>query len=280
MKNNSGVALIVVLWILVILEVVIGGLVYIARLQARISNYRYRECQARAISRSGIERVIGTIYEIQGQKNIDESFPEIYPRSLSGEIGDGQYAIRLVNEESKINLNTASKAVLEKVFVASDLTNSAIVLDLVCQYHANGWKLKTIRELLLHENISEEMVAKIGAIATVNSNGKININTVSAELLKDLPGMTAKEAEKIINYRIGLDHLSGTIDDQYIDEKILSQLIDGAIINQNKELFCYQAETFQAVCTACYDRIYRKITAYLYYDAINRAVKIIYWQED
>lgn len=280
MKNTKGVALIVVLWILVILEVVIGGLVYVARLQARISNYRYLECQARAISRSGIERVIGTIYETKEERTKDENYPEIYPRSLTGEIGGGQYDVRLTNEESKINLNTASKEVLGKYLESANLTNSTTLIDVIFRLRTNGQKMKTIRELLLDESISEETVARLKIIATVNSNGRINVNTAPADLLKALPGMTAKQAEDIINYRAGLDHISGTIDDQYISEKILLKLIDGSVVNKNKELFCYQAENFQTVCTAFYDRVYKKITAYLNFDPVSHAVKITYWQED
>lgn len=269
-----------VLWILVILEVVIGGLVYVARLQSRISNYRYRECQTLAISRSGIERAIGSIYEEKDRQHKDETFPETYPRSLNGEINSGEYAVRLTNEEGKVNLNSASREILEKVFANFGLTNSEDVLHFVFQARQAGRKIETVKELLLSEDINEEMVARIGAITSLHSNGKINVNTAPLELLKSLPGMSEKQVQDIIAYRLGPDLTVGTIDDQYISEKVLSQIIDGSVLNQIKGLLCYQAENFQAVCTASYDRTYNRVTAYLSFDPTSNGIKIKFWQED
>ncbi|MDD5491255.1 MAG: type II secretion system protein GspK [bacterium] len=280
MKNTRGIALIVVLWIMVILEVVIGGVVYVARLQARISNYRYRECQTRAISRSGIERMIGSIYEEKERHLKDETFPETYLRSFKGEIGGGEYEVRLTNEEGKVNLNSASKNLLEKVFASFGFANSDAVLRFVFQFRQAGRKLETMRELLLSGDITEEIVAKVETIASIRSNGKINVNTAPLELLKALPGMTEKQAQSIIEYRLGQDRMYGTSDDQYINEQTITQIIDGSVLNQIKDLLCYQAENFQAVCTASYGQTYNKVTAYLFFDPDSKGIEIKYWQED
>lgn len=265
---------------MVILEVVIGGLVYVARLQARISNYRYRECQARAISRSGIERMIGSIYEERERHLKDETFPETYLRFFNGEIGGGKYEVRLTNEEGKVNLNSASKDLLEKVFAGFGFTNSDVILRFVLQFRQAGRKLETTRELLLSGDITEEMLAKVETIASVHSNGKINVNTAPMELLQALPGMTEKQARNIIEYRLGQDRLYGTPDDQYISEQTITQIINGSVLNQIKNLLCYQAENFQAVCTASYGQAYNKVTAYLSFDPEVNGVEIKYWQED
>lgn len=269
-----------VLWILVILEVVIGGLVYVVRLQARISNYRYRECQTLAISRSGIERAIGSIYEEKDRHHKEETFPETYPRSLNGEIGGGEYAVLLTNEEGKVNLNSASREILEKVFANFGLANSEAILRFVFQSRQAGWKLETMKELLLSGDINEEIVAQVEVIASIHSNGKINVNTAPLELLKALPGMPEKQAQDILAYRLGPDRTTGTADDQYINEQALSQIIDGSALNRTKGLLCYQAENFQAVCTASYGRVYNRVTAYLSFDPTKNGIEIKFWQED
>lgn len=268
-----------VLWILVILEVVIGGLVYVARLQSRISNYRYRECQIRAISRSGIARAIGSIYEEKDHHLKNETFPETYPRSLNGEIGGGEYAVCLTNEEGKVNINSASREILEKVFANFGLTDNEAILRFVFQSRQAGRKLETMEELLLSGDINKEMVARVGAIASIHSNGKINVNTAPLELLKALPGLPEKQAQDIIAYRLGPDRTAGTPDDRYISEQTLSRIIDGSVLNQVEKLLCYRAENFQAVCTASYNRAYNRVAVYLSFDPVKNGIEIKFWQE-
>ncbi len=148
----------------------------------------------------------------------------------------------LLDEESKINVNHVSYAVLKRLFKdiagldsqkANDLANSLIdwrdknselngqdtqlterasYLNAGYSYSPKNMELNSIEEVLLIKGMPAPVFFKIADYITVYGNGEVNINTAPAPVLECL-GFTQQAAEKIVSYRAGHDMKEGTIDD-------------------------------------------------------------------
>ena len=79
-------------------------------------------------------------------------------------------------------------------------------------YEAKDGDFEVIEELLLVHKMNQEIFDKIKPFVTVYGNGKININTVSKEVLLAF-GVVDYVAENILLFRKGGDLIAGTGDD-------------------------------------------------------------------
>jgi len=151
----------------------------------------------------------------------------------------------LVDEERKINLNTAEMQVLRRLsrvvlgfnetqaqeFAASIVdwrdpdSELSIPLgsaedtyyeDLKYPYAAKDADFEVLDELLLVKGIDKDIFQKIKDYLTVYGSGKININTASKEVLLAL-GLDEAIVRKILLSRAGQDGAEGTGDDNIFD---------------------------------------------------------------
>lgn len=136
----------------------------------------------------------------------------------------------LTDETSRINLNTASKEILERLIGYRDVT--AAVLDwrdpdnqispggaenefyqsLPFPYPCRNGPFKSVAELLLIKGMTPELYREIKNKLTVEGPGTVNINTASMDVLSALGGSSALVG-KILNTRKGPDGVEGTADD-------------------------------------------------------------------
>ena len=127
------------------------------------------------------------------------------------EFGQVQCIYYAVDEDSKININTASTDVLSRLpgldmDLATAITGSQL----------RPFKLK--EELLLIEDITPEIYDKLKDFVTVNSQGQVNINTAAPEVLTAL-GFDDDLIEAIREFRSsGKDQIEGTQDDGIFDD--------------------------------------------------------------
>jgi type II secretory pathway component PulK len=149
----------------------------------------------------------------------------------------------LIDEERKININYASLEILEnllsdigrirrkKAFVlanriidwrdSDDLKNiSDSGLSERVDYLKKGYAYTPknsffiiCEELMLVDGIGPELFSKIKNYFTVYTDGKINVNTASKEVLLSL-NLKSSLVDKIISYRVGPDLVSGNSDDK------------------------------------------------------------------
>ncbi len=156
----------------------------------------------------------------------------------------------VVDEERKININFASKEMIERLFSSLGIFDPVIVSQVVSslidwrdgddilnndernlservdysnsgyEYHPSNVELKNLEELLLIKGLSKDVFLKIRDHITVFSNGKVNINTASKTTLFSL-GLSDTLVYKIANFRSGPDMTEGTFDDN-----IFSSLVD------------------------------------------------------
>ena len=96
-------------------------------------------------------------------------------------------------------------------------------------------------------------------IFTVYGNGKININTVSKEILSALPGIAQETADTLSVYCAGPDGQPGTDDDQYpTGEKDLTNLenLPELQIEILQQYCCFNSEYFRIFSFARLDNIF------------------------
>ncbi|MGA3083492.1 MAG: helix-hairpin-helix domain-containing protein [Thermodesulfobacteriota bacterium] len=239
--NQRGIALLTVLWVLTVLMVIVFSFSYMARTET-LSTLSFKEgMEKRFLAEAGVERgVYELFYRQKMQPSIIKDLVEggemwkIDGRPYSGQLGDGNYVVKITDESGKININSAPEVVLRKLIeilgiegididtVADSIMDwrekgdlrrlngakSDYYLSLPNPYKAKNADFDTLEELLLVKGVTRELLygdgGKRGLIEFLTVQGKtnqINVNAAPKEVLMAFPGMTADMAEEIISYR-------------------------------------------------------------------------------
>jgi type II secretory pathway component PulK len=228
------------------------------------------------------------------------------------QLGQGSYSVRIVDEERKININSASHQVLERLFritggIDADLAHIAAnsVIDwrdadanpleggaedgyyksLEDPYRPKNGRFEVLEELLLVRGVTDEMFSRIKDAVTIYGDGRVNINTATRDSLLAL-GMSEEFVYKLIAYRKGPDGLEGTKDDNVFKNPatIAKELVFGAGLNIEESDRIFEMTTKNMLSVSSLDftidaegRIGRrteKITC-----VTDRGKNIEYWRE-
>ncbi|MBL7085415.1 MAG: general secretion pathway protein GspK [Candidatus Omnitrophica bacterium] len=158
------------------------------------------------------------------------------------ELGNGVYSIGMVDEDRKVNINTASQDILEKLFriagelevddahiIASSIIDwrdtdsnaleggaeDSFYKQLEISYECKDGNFQVLEELLLVRRMTNDIFLKVKDFITVYGDRKVNINTAPRLVLRAL-GMSEVLVDKIIFYRRGDDGIEGTQDDNVL----------------------------------------------------------------
>jgi DNA uptake protein ComE-like DNA-binding protein len=173
------------------------------------------------------------------------------------EFGSGDYVLkyRLIDEESKINLNNSS---LEALSSLPGLNQE--LADKILKSKLRPFERK--EDLLFVEGITSEVFDKVKDFITVYGFGKININTAPREVLLAL-GLNEPAITAIEQFRRGRDGKELTDDDGIFEDrdsiienlrqsgmiyaadqiKVLS-LVTGQILDVLSQNFCLEARVY------------------------------------
>jgi len=132
------------------------------------------------------------------------------------ELGRGKFIYTFIDEESRININSASPEIIASLPGLTLELAKAITESTLKPFHAK-------EEILLAEGINEEIFNNCKDFITVYSNGKVNINTAPIETLRAL-GLSEDTISTMNNFRIGKDNQELTEDDGVF--KDTSEIID------------------------------------------------------
>lgn len=275
--DGKGIALITVLWIMVILEMVAASLIYITRLQVRLSAYRLQELQTLALANAGVERGAAEIYARKQLESEIKTTPEKYPFTDRGVLGGGEYSYTVENEEGKINLNTGSR---EQFLALARLTGAAggsQLADYILAQRKEGKKFISLEELdgqpfwtAANRDLLEKRL-------TVFSTGKLNVNGLDPELI--FPQLGRETWDKIRAYHDGGDMLPGTADDLFIDEVKLAQLMGEGTFKLLQDSVCYRGQSFLIRAKAVLDRKVTMIKRWVRFDETQGRLIDLCWQE-
>lgn len=237
--SQSGVALLMVLWVLTLLMVIVLSFSFTARTETQ-STLAFKEgIEKRFLAEAGIERgIIELFYRKQNRtvpgSEVWKTDGTIYKDSL----GSGYFSVSIRDESGKVDINMVSEVLLKNILINSGVSveeadsivdaimdwkdkddlhrlhgaESDYYMSLPASYKAKNADFDTLEELLLVKGITGEILygsaEKKGIIdlITVNSrSNKININAAPREVLAAIPGMSPELADAVITYRESME---------------------------------------------------------------------------
>jgi general secretion pathway protein K len=223
MKKQSGVALILVLWVLVLLTVIAASFALSARTEGVQARMVFDTTKARYIAEAGLNRAV---YELRNP-DVDARWVAD-GRSYTMDFAGANVEISVIDETGKIDLNLASDELLVGLFaslgISEDdaLTLTERVIDWRDNdnikgfngaededYEAEGYPygakdalFDTVPELQQVMGIDYEMYRRLEPAITVYSGSRdINIAFAPAQALMALQDVTAEDASLFIEER-------------------------------------------------------------------------------
>ena len=235
--SDHGSILMVVLWILAFLVLLGLGLGYSTSIDQRLVSYQRDRLIALYLAKAGYFRATVEIINDETPKldsyldiwaNNSKLFQEVrlgegtftvsYP--ISTEKGSEETLYGVMDEDRKVDINTASQAVLLGLPGMTDEIADA-VLDRRAEHKKSGESLGmvedkpfgAVEDIWLLEGITPEVYEGLRSFVTVYTDGKVNLNSAPREVLLALK-MDEKLVDKVLRFRRGADGILGTEDDQ------------------------------------------------------------------
>lgn len=234
-KASRGIALLLVLWVLTALMVIVFAFSFSTKVETRSTISFKEEMEKRFISQAGLDRGIVEIYYNKRFLNIPEKESwRLDGTPYTGEFGGGYYEVRIMDENGKVDINTAPDVLLKNLLVQLGLKNeeSDAVVDAIMDwkdtddlrrlsgaesdyymtlpnpYKAKNANFDSVEELIFVKGMTPEILygnkGKKGLIefVTIHSrSAQVSINSAPREVLLSVPGITAEIADNIISYR-------------------------------------------------------------------------------
>ncbi|MBU1053890.1 MAG: general secretion pathway protein GspK [Proteobacteria bacterium] len=222
----------VVLWVMVLLTVIASEFVFSMRTEMNITINFKEDAEAYYAALAGIEEAKSEILSIENEMKLDDNglliFDEKQPHR-EGSIGNAKYSYDIIDEDSKLNINTATPDQLRQILEYAEVEESLIdtIIDSIQDWRdpddlhrINGAEeeyylslpqphsckdgpFDTIEELLLVKGITpvifsgsfETPVTQgIEKYLTAKSSGAVNINTADRIILKAAFGEAMAES--------------------------------------------------------------------------------------
>jgi len=221
---QSGIALVLVLWVLALLSVIAGSLVFSSRTEVSMAGNLASLAQAEALADAGVYKAI---YELARPQT-----------DLQRWKGDGltrlwnfqgtNLRVKILDESAKVDLNAAPTVLLKGLFRALGVgdADADALADAVADWRdaddlrslhgaekadyaaavrgygpANA-PFETIDELRQVLGISDELFRKLELLVTVHSRQPgINIAVAPREVLLALPGATPEQVDVFLDQR-------------------------------------------------------------------------------
>lgn len=173
----GGVALILVVWVMIVLVAIVGEFSYSMRTEINITRNFKEEAQAYQSALAGIE---SAKYEILSAEkpadtyvnengilifNQDEEEPE-----RKDDLGNGTLKYDIVDEEGKLNINTASRDQLKYIFLDSgvDSTEADVIVDSIIDWRdSNDMHMSNGAEEDYYRSLPEPYSCKDGPFDSV-----------------------------------------------------------------------------------------------------------------
>jgi|HubBroStandDraft_6_1064221.scaffolds.fasta_scaffold127665_3 general secretion pathway protein K len=217
--RESGVAIVLVLWMIALLTVLAVSFARDASVQAKIVRNQYDIARAHALADTGVSLAILGILDAAPD---DKARLDGSPRDLT--YGDGEIVLGLQNEAGKIDLNHASGEVLGNLFrtVGLDAAQAVALVDAVADWKrrrravwdstVNRGRIEpavtavgpflALEEFRAVQGITPEIYARVSPFLTVFS-GTERIDALAAprQVLLSLPGVDPGEVDAYVSAR-------------------------------------------------------------------------------
>jgi len=259
-ENQRGAILILALWTVVFLSVFAAKVGMRVRQRATVLARLESRSQAHYIAEAGIKKAVAALRaDLKQNKGLYSAYGKYYRHNNpdkfkkieieddfsevsyfhTQQLGDSRKRYGFVDEERKININTAdrwtlirliqqvaaldedkAKGIAEAIIDwreigetrATGFYSDDYYSNLQYPYKPKNMDFEVIDELLLVRGIDEDVYERLRPFVTIYGNGQVNINTASPETLLAI-GLDKDLIEKIFLVRRGLDGVEDTVDD-------------------------------------------------------------------
>jgi general secretion pathway protein K len=223
MKKQSGVAIILVLWVTVLLTVIASSFALSARVEGVQAKMVFDTTKARYLAEAGLHRAV---YELRNPDPDSRWMAD--GRNYEMEFADAKIEIRITDETGKIDINLASEELLTGLFASLGMSeDEAATLaqrvidwrdndnikgfdgaeddDYESEGYAYGAKdalFDTVPELQQVMGVSYEMYRQLEKAITVYSGSRnINLAYAGEQALMALEGVEREDARQFIQER-------------------------------------------------------------------------------
>lgn len=221
--NESGVALVLVLWLLALFTVMVGGYSATMRTETLLTAHQVQSARARALAEAGVWY---GIRELSRPSTEDRWKLDGTPHTVK--YGGGEFKVRLYDENGKIDLNTANDELLKNLLLTagvSDNEASSLVQAILdwrdrdnlkralgaedddyerrgLDYGAKDGPFNSVPELRLVMGMTEDTYRDISPALTVHSHQRsINPATAPKRALLALPQTNPELIDKYLASR-------------------------------------------------------------------------------
>jgi general secretion pathway protein K len=204
-RDQRGVALIFVLWLLVLLGVIIAEVASQARAEAALLSSLRSRSVARYAAESGVLATTVTLEQL-----LDSTHNPLERASLFRELdtrlaplsdvalGGAHFGVVALDLNARIDLNRADVATLRGLF--GQFTSEARADTVVAAL--KGTPIRRLAELSRVPGIDDSLALAVAPYVTVWGDGLVNINSAPEPVLAALPGLAAA-APSIVARRQG-----------------------------------------------------------------------------
>ena len=267
MNKKASALFVMALWLVSIFSLFAAGLYRLCAAQLKVSARLEESIKAE-------NAALSLLAYAQARAKTDPWFESMLK---FGQLADVGFECSVAGEESKLNLNQASPEAIARLPGFDRGLAEAISASAFRPFTAG-------EELPLVEGMSPEILSQAGQFITIHSNGKVNINTASRQVL--FAAGLADDAidDVILPFLAGDDKTPGTDDDRiFKSSQAAIEQVQGRLGNtaaaQVQDLFNRRAldvksETFNLkIVTKRFDKLLRE------YDIIFTADKLLCWRE-
>ena len=209
--EQTGIALVLVLWLLTLLTILAAGYSYTMRTETKLTIHGVELAKARAIAEAGLWLAVADLLKPQLQRQwlTDGTLYKL-------DFGGGQIHLRLQDEAGRIDLNTADGALLrgllEKAAQPGDDVDFMLnaILDWrnpgaedgdyeYAGYSAKGAPFNSIEELRLVAGMTNDIFARIYPTLTLHSRQQgIHPQVAPREVLLSLTGADEEQIDAFL----------------------------------------------------------------------------------
>lgn len=327
--------LLITLWSLCLLTVFAVYLGYIARQKISLVRRLDERAKLRFIAEAGIKKAIAELISINEVEKfvfalkdswsanpllfkdivVDDGIVEVCYTYVNENANNEETRYGMMDEERKININTAELGILKRLFEvvlnfneteAGELAASIIdwrdadselllplgsaedsyYRDTLTPYEAKDAAYESLDEVLLVKGMTTDVFKKISDYITIYGNGKVNINTASRPVLLAL-GISSQVLDAIISFRNGQDGVEATSDDNIfnspsdivanVSQSSNISITDAALLSNIAERYLKTASNFFLIKSRA--QLQNKKSSYEISAVVNNKGKVFYWHE-
>jgi len=193
-RDQRGVALILVLWLLVLLGIIIAEVASRARAEAALLTSLRSRTVARYAAESGIlaatvaiERLLDSSYNPLERASVFRQLDARLASLNDVELGGARFGVAALDLNARIDLNRADVATLRGLF--GQFTSDARADTVAAALKLNP--IRRLAELSRVPGVDDSLALAVAPYVTVWSDGLVNINSAPEPVLAALPGVAA-----------------------------------------------------------------------------------------